>query len=62
MPTTENEIYLLTCFDTAGKESERLVSAASRAKATFHAVKINKASASDVARVMAAGGTVEEAE
>ena len=58
----DNTIFLLTCFDADGKETERLVSAATRIKAACHAVRVNKASADDVARVMAAGGTVESAE
>ena len=61
MPTTEKALYLLTCFDAEGKETERLVSAESAHKARQHVVRLNKASASDVARVMAAGGKVEEA-
>ena len=56
------DIYLITQFDAQGKETERLVNADSRSKATAHAVKLNKASAADVARVMAAGGEVEEAQ
>ena len=55
------DIYLITQFDAQGKESERLVNAESRAAATKHALRINKASAADVARVMATGAEVEEA-
>lgn len=55
------DIYLLTCFDAEGKESERLVEAETRAKATGHALKLNKASAGDVARVLGSGGKVEQA-
>lgn len=58
MPT---EIYLITQFDAENTETERLVSAESRAAAMKHVVRLNKASAADVARVMAAGGPVEEA-
>lgn len=54
------DIFLLTCFDAEGKESERLVKAESRSKATAHALKVNKASADDVARVLGAGGAMEE--
>lgn len=61
MPTTEKVLYLLTCFDTEGKESERLVEAESRAAGLAHVAKLNKASPSDVARVLGAGGKVEEA-
>lgn len=57
MTATELSIFLLTTFDSEGKETERLVSAA-----TAHAVKVNKASAGDVARVMQAGGKIESAE
>lgn len=60
--TTESTIFLLTTFDADGKETERLVEAATRNQATGHAVKLNKASAADVARVMAAGGSVEKAQ
>ena len=62
MTTTEKTLYLLTCFDAAGKETERLVSAASRSKAVGHALKVNKASAADVARVLGAGSKVEAAQ
>ena len=61
MPATEKTIFLLTCFDAEGKETERLVEATSRHAATGHAVKVNKASAADVARVLGAGGQVEQA-
>ena len=60
MPKAEQAIYLLTTWDTAGQETERLVSAESRSKALGHVVRLNKASAADVARVMANGGEVEE--
>ena len=60
--SSEKTIFLLTCFDSAGKETERLVSAETRLQATSHAVKVNKASAADVARVMSAGGKIEEAQ
>lgn len=62
MTTTELTIYLLTTFDPEGKETERLVEATTRNAAVFHVAKLNKASAGDVARVMAAGGKVEQAE
>jgi hypothetical protein len=55
------DIYLITCFDAEGFETERLVNAESRAAATKHAMRLNKASAADVARVLGAGGKVEEA-
>ena len=58
---TKNDIFLLTCFDAEGEETERLVSAETRSAATGHALKVNKASAADVARVLGAGGKVEEA-
>jgi len=61
MPTTENALYLLTTFDANGAETERLVSAASAHIARQHALRLNKASAADVARVLQAGGAVEEA-
>ena len=57
----EQTIWLLTCFDAEGKESERLVSSYRRGEASAHALKVNKASAADVARVLGAGGKIEEA-
>ena len=57
----EPTIFLATTFDAEGKEAERLINAESRSAAVHHCVRINKASAADVARVMAAGGPVEEA-
>ena len=61
MTTTANAIYLLTCFDAEGVETERLVEAESAHKARQHVVRLNKASSHDVARVLGAGGKVEEA-
>lgn len=61
MATAETTIFLLTTFDADGKEAERLVSAESAHKARQHVVRLNKASAADVARVLGAGGKVEEA-
>lgn len=58
---TEKAIYLITHFAAEGTETERLVNAESRSAAMKHVAQLNKASASDVARVMAAGGKVEEA-
>lgn len=58
----EKTIWLLTCFDAGGVECERLVNADTRSAANAHAVKVNKASAADVARVLSAGGKVEQAE
>jgi len=62
MTATELSIYLLTTFDAEGKETERLVSAASRAAGLAHVAKLNKASPQDVARVLGAGGKIEQAE
>lgn len=62
MPKAEQAIYLITQFDAESVETERLVSAESRSKALGHCVRLNKASAAEVARVMAAGGTVEDAQ
>ena len=59
---TEKSLYLLTCFDAEGTETERLVNAESAHKARQHVVRLNKASPADVARVMQAGGKVEVAE
>lgn len=57
----EMTIFLITEFNADESEYERLVKAESRAAALKHVVRLNKASADDVARVMAGGGTVEEA-
>ena len=56
----EQAIYLITHFAADGKETERLISAASRHKAELHVIRTNKASAGDVARVLGKGGNVEQ--
>ena len=56
----ETAIFLLTYTDTEGAETERLIEAASAHEAR-KALHVCKASASDVARVLGAGGTVEKA-
>lgn len=61
MPATEKTIFLLTCFDSEGTETERLVEAESRNAGLAHVAKLNKASPADVARVLQAGGKVEQA-
>ena len=60
--TTESTIFLLTCFDAEGKETERLVESTTRHGAMHHVARLNKASAADVARVLGAGGKVESAQ
>lgn len=62
MDKKEKTLFLLTCFDGEGKETERLVSAWTRHAAHDHAVKVNKASAADVARVLGAGSKIEDAQ
>ena len=62
MPKAEQAIYLITQFDAESVETERLVSAESRSKAQGHVVRLNKASAADVARVLGNGGRVESAQ
>lgn len=58
----ENALYLITIFgELEQKDTERLVSAPSRAKAAQHAFGVNKASPADVARVLQAGGKIEQA-
>lgn len=59
MATAETTIFLLTTFDADGMEAERLVDAETRHAAQNHALRVNKASAADVARVLGAGGKVE---
>ena len=61
MTATESTIYLLTCFDAEGAETERLVEASTRNIAMHHVARLNKASAADVARVFGAGGKIEDA-
>ena len=58
----EKTLFLLTTFDAEGTEAERIVSAATRNAAVQHAVRVNKASAADVARVLSAGGKLELSE
>ena len=54
-------IWLVTVFNADGTEDERLVSAETRGKALAHVAVVNKASAANVAEVMAKGGKLEEA-
>ena len=60
--TKPRTIFLLTCFDAEGAETERLVNAESRSAGLAHVARLNKASPADVARVLQAGGRVETAE
>ena len=57
-----SDIYLITQFDADNAETERLVNAESRSAALKHVARLNKASPADVARVLGAGGKVEEAQ
>ncbi len=57
----EKNIYLVVCTDAEGKETERLVSAAKPTEAIGHVVGVRRAKPEDVARVMGAGGKIEEA-
>ena len=61
MPATEKVLALATFFDKDGKETSRLIRAASINAAKKHVFHICKASADDVARVLGAGGKIEEA-
>ena len=56
----ERTIFLVTVFNADGTETERLVNAETRGKAIAHVAVVNKASAANVADVMAKGGKVEE--
>lgn len=62
MPTADKTLYLVTLIDQSEqqRDQERLVNATTRNAALKHVVGLNKASPADVARVMAAGGKVEE--
>ena len=61
----DKTLFLITLFCAPGTggdpETERLVNADSRSKAAQHVMAVNKAAPADVARVLSAGGTVEEA-
>lgn len=59
----ERTIFLITIFGYGQNDpdTERLVNADTRGKALAHAAAVNKASAADVARVLGAGGKVEDA-
>ena len=57
----DKNIYLLTCYDAEQKETERLVSASKPTEAMRQAVGVKRASPADVARVLGAGGKVEQA-
>lgn len=63
MADTEKTLFLITEFGhfSPKDDKERLVSATTRAKAVQHVIGVNKASPADVARVLGAGGKVEEA-
>lgn len=61
MKNAADAIFLITTFDAEGKENERLVRAESAHAARTHALRVNKASASDVARVMDTGAKIEDA-
>ena len=61
MTATEKTITLATFFDKDGKSVERLIKASSVNAAKKHVFHICKASADDVARVLGAGGRIEEA-
>ena len=65
MPKNESALYLLTCYgvveDGEQTQIERLVKAAKPTEAMRHAVGVKKATPEDVARVMQAGGRIEEA-
>lgn len=58
---SEKTIYLLTITDADGKESERLACASKPSQAMRHAIGVRRAKPEDVARVMGAGGKIEEA-
>lgn len=61
MANDERTIFLITIFGKGTEpDTERLVNADTRGKALAHAAAVNKASAADVARVLGAGGNVEE--
>jgi len=55
-------IHLLTYTDAEGKETERLIEAAKPSKAMQHAIGVRRAKPEDVARVLGAGGKLEQAE
>lgn len=62
MPSTvEKTIYLVTIFGQGDEpDTERLLNSPTRASCVGHVIGVNKASAADVARVLGAGGKVED--
>ncbi len=58
----DTTIYLLTLTDAEGEETERLVTAEKPTQAMGHAIGVRRAKPEDVARVLGAGGKVEQAE
>ena len=62
MPKAEVSIYLITCYDEDQKETERLIKAAKPTDAMRCVVGVRKAKPEDVARVLGAGGKVEQGE
>ena len=61
MPKTENAIHIVTIYNQDGTETERLVTAPKPTAAMRHCIGVKKASPADVARVLGAGGKVEDA-
>ena len=55
----DKSIFLITQYNTDGTEVARLVSAPTRNAAVAHVLHACKASAANVAEVMAKGGKVE---
>ena len=54
-------LFLLTYTDAEGKEAERLVRAAKPTAVMRHAVGVRRATPEDAARIVGAGGKIEEA-
>jgi hypothetical protein len=57
----ESFIYLATCYDAAQKETERLIKATKPTKAMRTVVGVRRATPEDVARIIGAGGKIEDA-
>lgn len=60
MPKKERVIFLISQGEGEARQ-HRLINATSKLKAIEHILDAKKASAADVARVLGAGGKVEEA-
>ena len=59
---TDTSIFLLTYTDSEGKTAERLMQAMKPTSAMREVIGVQRAKPEDVARVLGAGGKVEQVE